>query len=42
VDIDTENLREKKDSMYSLGHIERKKIRDKEKKLLIEKIASGK
>ena len=42
VDIDTEALKEKKDSMHSFSHHDRKKIRDKEKKVLLEKIFKGK
>ena len=42
VDIDTEQLKEKKDSLHSFSHHDRKKIRDKEKKLLLERIANGK
>lgn len=41
VDIDTDHIKEKKDSLYGFTHNERKKIRDKEKKVLIEKIESG-
>jgi hypothetical protein len=42
VDIDTDALKEKKDSMHSFSHHDRKKIRDKEKKMLLEKILKGK
>jgi hypothetical protein len=42
VDIDTDQLKEKKDSLHGFSHQDRKKIRDKEKKMLMEKITLGK
>ena len=42
VDMDTDQLKEKKDTLHSFTHQDRKKIRDKEKKLLLERIAQGK
>lgn len=38
VDIDTDQLKEKKDTLHGFSHHDRKKIRDKEKKMLMEKI----
>ena len=42
VDMDTDQLKEKKDTLHSFTHQDRKKFRDKEKKLLLERIAQGK
>ena len=42
VDIDTDQLKEKKDNLHGFSHQERKKIRDKEKKMFMEKINQGK
>lgn len=42
VDIDVEHLKEKKDSMHTFSHQDRKKLRDKEKKLLLDRILKGK
>jgi hypothetical protein len=41
VDIDTDQMKEKKDNLHTFSHHDRKKIRDKEKKMLLEKIAKG-